>query len=339
MGRVRSTACRMKTPAQGQGAFVGAVQATIEQADAALVEQLQFSFRLKRLRHTDVQQWRLALDALESLDWMPGGPPPGRIVPQTALRKFYWRLRAMSRADQEAMAQKLDTPQLLRQLVKESVQQFAAYENTYDSFSPVRSWWGINVAAAFCARELQALLDPAKIQPGQITWSVNGPTLPFSTVDFEVSSLRTKNQAVLNDGTRVANSGLGGMDLLLCCDDGVPVVAEIKGPGDTNLFLALIQAVTYAVELTTQNQFRRLKKSYPKHFRDLQSERPMSDVSIIYLGTDEPPLKVAAMRIAREYLRGDQSTVECPVRRIAFVRVEFNEGKLRFSCEALATSR
>ena len=321
------------------GPFAKALPATMSEADAVLAGHFQLPYRLEKLPHEEVEQWRRALDLLESLDWTPGGPPPGRIVPQTDLRKLYLQLRNMPFAEQETMANNPDTPPRLQRLFEESVGQFKIYENGHDTFCPTRIWWTEDQTAAFSAHELQAMLDPAKVQPGNILWSSDGPALGFTTVDYEVSPLRTTNYAVVDDGTRVKNSGLGGMDLLLRSEDGVPVVAEIKGQDDTNMLLALVQALTYTVELTTPHQFRRLKKSYPEAFRDLETESPRSDVSIIYLGADNPPLKEASMQIVREMMRGNDSAVARAVRRIAFLRVQLDgESKLRFSCEKLVPS-
>ncbi len=322
-------------PFRSGGPFEHAPVATMSAADAALAARHPLDFRLEKLPHTEVEKWRQALGLLQTLDWVPSDPPRERVIPQTVLRELYRQLRDAPYATHEAMANDLDTPAQLQERFAQSVKRFEEYENLHDTFCPTRVWWEADPAAALDAHELQALLDPAKLRPGDILRSADGPALGFTTVDYEVSPLRTTNYAVLDDGTGGESMGNGGMDLLLRSEDGVPVVAEIKGRNDTNLFFALVQALTYAVELTTSHQFKRLARSYPEAFHNLDAASPRSDVSIIYLEA-EPPLKDAALRIARELLRDEGSAVSRTVRRIAFLRVESDRGgKLRFTCQAL----
>ena len=328
-------------PFRPGGGFVDALPATMSEADAVLAERCPLPFRLEKLSHEEEAKWRQALDALESLDWTPGAPPSrGRIIPQTELRKLYQQLRDMPFAGQSVLANDPAEPACLQRLFEQSVRDFWDYDNPHDTFCPTRIWWEADPAAAFGAHELQALLDPAKTRPGDIVWSPEGPQVGFTTVDFEVSPLRTTNYAILDDGSSGERQGHGGMDLLLRSEDGTPMVAEIKGAGDSNLFLALVQALTYAVELTTPHQYRRLKRSYPEAFGSLDTEHPRSDVSLVYLGEDDPPLKEATVRIARVLLEGDGGAVARTVRRIAFLRVRLDgEGKLRITCEALVPAR
>ena len=79
------------------------------------------------------------------------------------------------------------------------------------------------------------------------------------------------------------------MDLLLRAHaSGLPIVGEIKAKGDTNLLVALVQSLVYAVELTTPAQRRRLKHHGFVLDGAPGAQGPFADVYIIYeRGTDE----------------------------------------------------
>ena len=47
-------------------------------------------------------------------------------------------------------------------------------------------------------------------------------------------------------------------------NDGIPVVGEIKAKTDVDMFTALVQALVYAVELSSSSQRNRLIHAYPK---------------------------------------------------------------------------
>ena len=158
--------------------------------------------------------------------------------------------------------------------------------------------------------------------------------LNFDPVDYEVSLWRTTGNAVFEDGRSGESSSRGGLDLLLRSQDGgLPIVGEIKAAGDTNLFLALIQSLTYAAELTSTNQFDRLKKRYG-HFAALDSARPRCDVYLIFLD-NEPKLMKRTVEIARLLLADPTSPVATKVRRIALVRASCEKhGQVQFDEEA-----
>jgi hypothetical protein len=70
-------------------------------------------------------------------------------------------------------------------------------------------------------------------------------------VDYEISPFRTTGHAAFEDG-KVATSGGGGLDVLLCDRAARLVIGEVKAPTDRSLFFAFIQALTYAIELTSR---------------------------------------------------------------------------------------
>ena len=72
-----------------------------------------------------------------------------------------------------------------------------------------------------------------------------------------ISSFHSPGGAEFEDGTSGRSSGASGVDLILVDETGALVVGEIKARGDSTAFLAIIQALTYAVELTTRSRAER----------------------------------------------------------------------------------
>jgi hypothetical protein len=233
----------------------------------------------------------------------------------------------------------------LQVLFKESNDHFGRYENIDRSFceSTDRSWhqeWlaGSPRFAGHEAKTLVALLSPARCADLREV-DCKLAKLDFRVVDYEVSPLRTEG-ALFESGKKGKSSGAGGLDLLLQASDGdVPIVAEIKAPGDTNMFLALVQTLTYAVELTTPNQLERLRRSYPVHFRQLPLGAKC-DIYIIYFAGHSPRLLKETMRIADKLMADLGCPISRRVRRIAFIQAslpkEKTETKPTFCCTHLA---
>jgi hypothetical protein len=125
-------------------------------------------------------------------------------------------------------------------------------------------------------------------------------------VDDEISPFRTTGGASFED-TATGTSGGGGVDLLLGDRDGSLLIGEIKAPGDSTLFLALIQSLTYALELTTASQMLRLKTCYPNAYAGLQSHDEgqgcRCDILLIYREGDNPKLLDQSPALARQLLK------------------------------------
>lgn len=104
--------------------------------------------------------------------------------------------------------------------------------------------------------------------------------LEFKYVDYEIDPLRTTGRAKFENG-RSASSG--GIDLLLTnAADFLPTIGEIKAESDATLFLALIQSLTYAIELVTPPQRKRLLSTYPGRFA-FSEGLPLVDICIIQI--------------------------------------------------------
>lgn len=110
------------------------------------------------------------------------------------------------------------------------------------------------------------------------------------------------------------------MDLLLRSEDGgLPIIAEIKAPNDNNLFAALVQALTYASELTTAYQFSRLRHSF-QEFADLETDQPpRCDIYLVYFHGDTPPLREEATQLAELLLNHSSGVIAQHIRRIVFL--------------------
>ena len=184
-------------------------------------------------------------------------------IPLTRMRRFYEMMRMLNEAKLQGDIAKYLTEKgrakRIQVMFKESEAHFARYCNPDEAFhdrGQPADWLQAyanrtNVFAKCLVARLRpnATYDPVAIEGGD----------SVRVIDYELSLFRTTDGAAFEDGKAGTSSGSGGMDLLL--QDSVtriPVVGEIKAPTDRDLFLALVQALTYATELTTQNQLERL---------------------------------------------------------------------------------
>ncbi len=117
----------------------------------------------------------------------------------------------------------------------------------------------------------------------------------------------------------------GGIDILLAnTHDRLPVVAEVKGATDRNLFLGLIQALTYAVELSTLQQRKRMGRAYPEKFA-WPPDGPVLDIYLLLVGTPtsrfHPAFLDLVNLISSELLAPDMAVARI-VRRIACLKAD-----------------
>ena len=293
-------------------------------------------FPIKITEHT----WHEALQRLNALKWVPPNVP---VIPWTPLREFYTSLREKCQlATHQTHAENIiatqgDAPEL-ETLFQRSVEMMEAYTNLRDPLWPLERPWIQSNDTVLTPDRLVTLLNPDDFQVDRVQWLPPYTDLAFTPVGREVAPLRTRN-AVYDDDETGASSGHGGMDLLLRSNvhDKLPIVGEIKKSGDTNLFLALVQALTYAVELTTTHQFERLGLLHENHFGDLPSmEHPRSDIYLIFLGEKPHHLHDQATLIADRLLATSNSPVASKVRRIAFVHADLVGKILRFDAKHIA---
>jgi hypothetical protein len=143
--------------------------------------------------------------------------------------------------------------------VKQYIEHFEYYDNRDEGFRP-------EPGKVTPQRERSHKLSDQMVSvfsSGRIAMA-GGQPVPFSFVDYDISPFRTTGSES-EEGR--PGSGAGGIDLLLAASDGsLPVIVEIKAPGDTSLFMAFVQALTYAVEMATPAQRIRLNRAYPRRF-------------------------------------------------------------------------
>jgi hypothetical protein len=260
-------------------------------------------------------------------------------IPQTRMRRFYETLRVLSVGhlqedivnyfgeEREERWRRLDI------IFGQSVKHFSRYSNT-EAFRPRRS----------ASRHDQyrhnpdrfALCLAARLAVSRTVLVDGESRREIQFVDDEISPFRTTGGASFED-TTIGTSGGGGVDLLLGDGDGSLLIGEIKAPGDSTLFLALIQALTYAIELTTASQMLRLKGCYPNAYAGLQSHDEgqgcRCDILLIYREGDNPKLLDQSQALARQLLRDPGSAIARKVRRFDFVTASLlDDGGLRLRC-------
>lgn len=303
-----------------------------------------------RLRIEAVDGWRRVFARLDEpgvLDAHAAGgsttlaPSPGKEsprIPQTRLRRFYQTLRELTTYELQAnianyfIEAGTDRSTKRQVLFEESVAHFSRYDNTLDCFRPART-------PQWCDRyrdRQEAFARCLAARLGAAAWHSLGGVLPIEiqAVDYEISPFRTTGRASFEDGT-VGTSGGGGLDLLLRDREGAVWVAEVKAPGDSTVFMALIQALTYAVELTTGAQARRLKRCYPEAFANLASDANgcRCNVLLIYERGDAPKLLEQARTLAQLLMNPSNSAVARKLYRIAIASVSLDGDRVDFKCE------
>jgi hypothetical protein len=185
-----------------------------------------------------------------------------RLIPITGLRHLYRQLRALPETKyQLALATEcVRKPAFLQELVQKSIEHFAYYDNRDEGFRP-------EPGKVTPQRERSHKLSDQMVSvfSSSRVALAGGHPVPFTFVDYDISPFRTTGSES-EEGR--SGSGAGGIDLLLAASDGsLPVIVEIKAPGDTSLFMAFVQALTYAVEMSTPAQRSRLDRAYPDRFR------------------------------------------------------------------------
>ena len=260
-------------------------------------------------------------------------------IPQTRMRRFYETLRVLNVGHlQEEIVNYFseEADERWRRLdiiFEQSVKHFSRYSNT-EAFRPRRA----------ASRHEQYRHNPHRFAlclaarlAGADTVLVKGKSpREIQFVDDEISPFRTTGGASFED-TTTGTSGGGGVDLLLRDGDGSLLIGEIKAPGDSTLFLALIQSLTYAIELTTASQMVRLKTCYPTAYLGLRSHDQgqgcRCDILLIYREGDTPKLLDQSQALARQLLRDPESGIARKVRRIDFVTASLlDDGGLRLQC-------
>ena len=249
----------------------------IERLDWPRIKELgdQIHVEPNSIKKEDLPQWIRIIAQHED------SKAQKRIVPTTSIRKLYEFMRdEFNDRDfrKELLAAFTAAPESLVKLCKESFAKFTSYENSAEGWgdgtrknlpaAPVNlnDSNGTNEVVAFFTDDRATCLSGAG----------------FSYIAREFNPRRTTN-GVFENGLSARSSGAGGIDVFLK-KEGSPVVGEIKVLDDADPFYALIQCLTYAIEVGTKTQLQRLK-NFPignqSEFSELNVESARVDICII----------------------------------------------------------
>ncbi len=220
-------------------------------------------------------------------DWTDGtglrGEQPvllSRVIPQTALRRFYELLRGIP-GSQDALARILGSAggvEWLDDVFESSFAHFNRFQPRDMEFHPTRpnAWNAESEPDPRFARRLVQILG--KYRHVEVLERVD-----FIVVDYEIDARRAR-RSYFEDGISGRASGTGGIDFVGVSADHHLVLAEVKAANDTSALLALIQLLTYASEMSTPNQRRRFEKAYRADIQVPLADRV--DLYIVLQDTD-----------------------------------------------------
>ncbi|MEI7729175.1 MAG: hypothetical protein WCO56_06370 [Verrucomicrobiota bacterium] len=338
--------------------LINAKEVSFAEVGARIVSEDSELIPSKLRVNEDWEKWRKVIIFLEENKLQIQSPAEKKrdggsiVIPQTRIRRFYESLRLFSSVaihgsfagyltKKHNSSGRNDCAAHLQVMFEESADHFARYKNTKDRFAPPTKqredpWWQRpKENKGHTAKALVASLKPDTLPPFVPVVFKDDGALDFTPIDYEVSPYTTSN-ATFEDGHHGRKSGQGGVDLLLQSNDQakLPIIAEVKAPGDTNMFLALVQTLTYAVEFTTPNQLLRLKTSYEQQFKVLPADAKC-DIYLIYFAGPSPELLEETKAITDKLLADASSSVAQRVRRIAFIEAG-KPGTLKFRCTHLS---
>lgn len=249
---------------------------------------------------------------------------PARMVPAIPLESFHRRVRKLNFRQLRKLLGSRHGPKdadFLAELFLRSVSHAGFYDNADEPFHPQQRP-PRQKRLAFANR----LVEMAR-EAGEIKYTRH--TVQF--VDYEIAPFRT-TRSRLESGEAATGSGAGGVDLLLAAEqygELIPAIAEIKAAtesaGPTH---ALVQALTYAAQLATLNQFTRITEHYPV-FTGILAEEPELDVLLIFekdstTADDLDFAKSLAAALSKEL---DE------IRRIVFLSCDITGGEIK--CEVM----
>ncbi len=245
-----------------------------------------------------------------------------RLVPSTELRHLYSMMRKIlvSEDAQLQIAEEIRrVPTNFQELFERSRTHFCLYDNRCEGFHPRQPVGVLLPKVLTSPKPVHQVLR--RITEHGIRISSH-PGFNANYVDYELSPIRTTASEYEN-GLR-SKAG-GGVDILLANDgDQLPVVVEMKGEGDVNLFLALIQALTYTVEFSTPSQRERMDRTYPGRFA-WRPGSPALDIYLLLVGKPESSNHPTFFRLVDEIcqqLLAPSTAVASVVRRIVCLETD-----------------
>jgi hypothetical protein len=266
---------------------------------------------------------------------------PDRLLPTTPLLARYRQLRNASEKRRLEYAQALlGNPSPFGVEFKETIQRFTCYRNAGEPF--YRTARTVKVGEGF-GRTPDVILrleplgvikptdsaDRRSLATGPIV-DVPASELAFEYVDRELLIHRTTSPARWDNqpDKRSARGGLR-LDVLLAANrERLPIVGELKTPGDMDPFFALFQALACAAHLATPSQYERMRRHLTRGgFPEADAGGIQLDVYILFVRPKaEAPhlyqgeLRVAAEELAPRLLALDE--VARSIRRIAALDLE-----------------
>jgi hypothetical protein len=172
----------------------------------------------------------------------------------TQLRGYYDALHALKEEEQTTLAElHAKDPERLIARFDHSVKTAAGYRKIDEPFHGDRSEKWKEEAGEPVTSTTTFVANLAAAGHHEV---VDFPELDFDFVDREIFPLRSTTIPVNGRGARRS------IDLLLRNGDGLPVVGELKVAGDSPTYYALVQALMYAAELSSESQLQRLADHY-----------------------------------------------------------------------------
>ena len=227
-------------------------------------------------------------------------------VPITFLRQFYETMKLLETATWVNLAKFYsENPKSLERLWSRSREAFLSYKNEDD--------WGRGETESLpIAPESVGAIKTTDEFTAFITEHdnrIDDDQTGYTFVEREINPRRTR-RGVFSDKRPATKSGTGGIDVLLKSHvTGFPAVGEVKVDTDKNAFFALIQAMTYAVELSTPNQLTRLRKHFGDNFRTLVVDEAKVEIVLLMVNhvkddSREPVLKLVKALNERKECEG-----------------------------------
>lgn len=209
-------------------------------------------------------------------------------VPITEFRHFYDCMKFVDEPTHRNLANfYCDTPASLERLWNISRDNFASYDN------PDGWGQGERIDLPVSPELLSDVGDTEQF----VSFVKRVPIPGLVFVEREINPWRTRG-GMFPNGLPATKSGRGGIDVLFQnSENGLPVISEIKVRTDKNAYFALIQAMTYAVEMSTDHQARRLKKHFAQHFSEIDPNHPRVEIALIMVNPDDDPTRGVVRRL------------------------------------------
>jgi hypothetical protein len=252
--------------------------------------------------------------------------PKSTKLKPTQFRELYDALGALKEQEQTALAEMhAEDPTLLIHRIRHSVATVKGYAEVTEKFheddreplddppTPVEQ---IKKTPEFASQ----------LADGELRAVTGSDGLDFRFLDREIFPLRSTDKDLPHAARR-------WLDLLLVNSDGTPIVGELKIQGDKPTYFAFVQALMYAVELTSPDQLERLKQHYPMAGFGWPADGPYVD---IYLIAFDPPKTGkyrersfhATEKISKHLVQNEEFSAW--FRRIAYIEASAEKGELRF---------